>query len=83
MEEETKIMEAKSKAIKVKKDSGHYVSPNGVRYLSKAEQKAKTKSWPSYNKEAHEKAHKADSHWEMADKPHLTKGHQVYKEHNK
>ncbi len=27
------------------KDSGSYVSPNGVRYLSKKEQKEKTKGW--------------------------------------
>jgi len=30
---------------KVRKDSGHYVSPNGVRYLSRKEQKEKMKGW--------------------------------------
>jgi hypothetical protein len=37
----------KHKALQKKKDSGHYVSPQGVRYLSKAEQKAKMKDWPN------------------------------------
>ena len=40
----------KVKALKHAKDSGHYVSPNGVRYLSKKEQREKTKDWPKANK---------------------------------
>lgn len=38
---------AKHKALN--KESGHYVSPQGVRYLSKKEQKEKTKNWPKSN----------------------------------
>lgn len=38
-------MTPKDKALQKKKDSGTYVSPNGVRYLSKKEQKEKTKNW--------------------------------------
>lgn len=40
---------AHHKALEHAKDSGHYVSPQGVRYLSKAEQKEKTKNWPKAN----------------------------------
>lgn len=35
-----------SKGKALNKHSGKYVSPQGVRYLSKAEQKEKTKDWP-------------------------------------
>ena len=46
-------MTHKQKALtkKVRKDSGHYVSPQGVRYLSRKESAEKTKHWPRANPE--------------------------------
>jgi hypothetical protein len=37
---------ALERAKQPRKDSGHYVSPQGVRYLSKKESAEKTKNWP-------------------------------------
>lgn len=39
-------MNSKEKALQKLKDSGKYISPQGIRYLSKKEQKEKTKDWP-------------------------------------
>lgn len=57
-------MKSKTKALSKFKESGHYFSPQGVRYLNKTEQKEKTKDWPKavkgreYGMKAQMKKHK-------------------------
>lgn len=45
--------------------------------------KADTSKWPKANKEATKKSQKADPHWEMADRPELTKGSKIFSKYNK
>lgn len=53
------------------------------RRLTAKERHEKMREWPKLNKKAHEAAEKADPGWTNADRPSLTKGHEVFKKHNK
>lgn len=46
-------------------------------------QRIKQAQWPRHNAKAHAAAEKADPGWMNADRPSLTKGHEVFKKHNR
>ena len=56
------------------------IKSDALKHKAQAPKKLDT-ALPKHHSEAEAHANKTDPNWQMADRPHLTKGHQAYKDY--